>query len=495
MNSIDLYRHRGIKEALPPNKGQAGWQANGQVSKSDSEITNMLILVFFFVFFCFFVFCFYRYMLRNIANERKSKKKKRGRCISLLYMHVFHYFICMHLINWSEEIVFAMQMKRKSESVSHNGNDAECLNEITNEDNILDEDEDLNFESERKKARLTLNHGSSDDIINELNVHYFQPLIPVSKQSEIHSLFFSTLSTLSSCFKIQFTLGEEIPNDVHVFISSNPSLQVLKNLPNLKALMFPYAGVKEEIVRTFSSHLPNVSIHNLHHNATSTAEMAMALLMSVAKRILPADQLIRKNDWSSSGGLRLTAVNTDVTNKNKCNGVGTGSESNENSKPKPLPDPLGQIILEGKTCIVLGYGNVGKKIARMVCDGIGMKVKAFTRSATLPATKIGCQISPENNEVSVLSSPRQIHNETSNGDNSEDFDNEYDSPEYEIELHPISELKKHLPKATALVLAIPGNSETKGIISREMLELLPLQSIVINVGRGELIDEEALYNM
>ena len=375
---------------------------------------------------------------------------------------------------------------------------------------ILDNDkEDLFLESQRKKPRLTGAQERmvrNDNVVKELNVHYFQPLIPFSKQNEILSIFNSAFSSLSSSYRVRLTLGKEIPNDTHIFISNNPSLQALKDLPNLKALMFPYAGVKEDIVRNFSTHLPHISIHNLHHNATSTAEMAMALLMSVAKRIIPADQLIRKNDWSSSGGLRLTTVDTKInTTKNGNEATNTEIQPIKSDKEKPLPDPLGQIILEGKDCILLGYGNVGKKIARMVSYGMGMRVKAFTRSATLPAVKTSCHISSSNNEVSPLSSSRggqndnvfrssQMPNEV-NDSNAEDFDNEYDSPDYQIELYPISELKHHLTKATVLILAIPGNSQTKGIISREMLELLPFQSIVVNVGRGELIDEEALYDM
>merc|ERR1712070_237563 len=108
---------------------------------------------------------------------------------------------------------------------------------------------------------------------------------------------------------------------------------------------------------------------------------------------------------------------------------------NKKPKPKPLPDSLGQVILEGKICSIVGYGNVGKRIARICAYGLGMQVKAFTRSATLPPTQVGCHISSTNNEISLppLPNPLSIPNEDKSedvqmlqhkGKNSEDFEEE-----------------------------------------------------------------------
>ena len=60
------------------------------------------------------------------------------------------------------------------------------------------------------------------------------------------------------------------------------------------------------------------------------------------------------------------------------------------------------------------------------------------------------------------------------------------------EMYPISALDEVLPKTKILVMALPGTTETIGILSRERIALLPPDAIVINVGRGSAIDQPAL---
>ena len=49
-----------------------------------------------------------------------------------------------------------------------------------------------------------------------------------------------------------------------------------------------------------------------------------------------------------------------------------------------------------------------------------------------------------------------------------------------------------LPEADVLVLAAPATSETKSIVTGEVLDRLPADAIVVNVARGSLVDESAL---
>ena len=57
---------------------------------------------------------------------------------------------------------------------------------------------------------------------------------------------------------------------------------------------------------------------------------------------------------------------------------------------------------------------------------------------------------------------------------------------------PVGELDSVLPQTDLLVMSLPGTPETKGILSRERLSLLPEGAFVVNVGRGSAIDEDAL---
>lgn len=55
-----------------------------------------------------------------------------------------------------------------------------------------------------------------------------------------------------------------------------------------------------------------------------------------------------------------------------------------------------------------------------------------------------------------------------------------------------TEIDGILPKTDLLVMSLPGTAETNGILSRERLNLLPQGAYIVNVGRGNAIDEEAL---
>ena len=57
---------------------------------------------------------------------------------------------------------------------------------------------------------------------------------------------------------------------------------------------------------------------------------------------------------------------------------------------------------------------------------------------------------------------------------------------------PVSELDSILPETDLLAMSLPSTPETKGILSRERLSLLPEGAYIVNVGRGSAIDEDAL---
>ncbi|MCR5615071.1 MAG: D-2-hydroxyacid dehydrogenase [Saccharofermentans sp.] len=56
----------------------------------------------------------------------------------------------------------------------------------------------------------------------------------------------------------------------------------------------------------------------------------------------------------------------------------------------------------------------------------------------------------------------------------------------------IDALDQMLQRTDLLVMSLPDTPETKGILSRERINLLPEGAYIVNVGRGSAIDEEAL---
>ena len=60
------------------------------------------------------------------------------------------------------------------------------------------------------------------------------------------------------------------------------------------------------------------------------------------------------------------------------------------------------------------------------------------------------------------------------------------------ETYPISQLDRLLSDAELLVMALPNTPETVNILNRERIARLPKEAIVINVGRGNALDQAAL---
>ena len=223
-----------------------------------------------------------------------------------------------------------------------------------------------------------------------------------------------------SCLKplldpsVRLSIGPNIPRNTDVLVASHPSQQQLASLTKLRVLIIPYTGVPEE-TRDIMLEFPAVSVHNLHHNASNVAELALALLLAAAKKILIADKALRVNDW------------------------------------RPRYDQNITFLLEGKTALVLGLGNIGLRVAR-ICTALGMRVLATDRDVERPR-------------------PMEIP----------------------VEIYPPEDLLTLLPDANILLITLPLTPETRNLIGHQELSLLPTGAILVNVARGAIIDEAALY--
>ncbi|GAA3918671.1 2-hydroxyacid dehydrogenase [Microbacterium invictum] len=61
-----------------------------------------------------------------------------------------------------------------------------------------------------------------------------------------------------------------------------------------------------------------------------------------------------------------------------------------------------------------------------------------------------------------------------------------------IHIHGVDELPELLPRAEIVIVTLPGGPETHHIVDEAFLTALPDDALVVNVGRGPLIDTEAL---
>jgi len=117
--------------------------------------------------------------------------------------------------------------------------------------------------------------------------------------------------------------------------------------------------------------------------------------------------------------------------------------------PRYRPSPA--VLLDGKTVLILGYGAIGRRAAA-ICRGLGMVVLATRR--------------------------RPPHSA------------EPDNPD---QVFPPEALPKLLTRAAALLICLPHTPETDGLIGRAELAALPAGAVLVNVGRGQIVDEAALY--
>lgn len=140
----------------------------------------------------------------------------------------------------------------------------------------------------------------------------------------------------------------------------------------------------------------------------SAADHTMALLLAVARRITHADAYCRSGQWARDGF---------------------------------QPGPWDGMLLSGKTIGIVGFGQVGREVAKRA-DAFGMNVVFHNTSATGDARQ--------------------------------------------------RTLEELLRSSNVVSLHVPLLPETQHLINEQALALMPKGSILLNLARGSVVDESAL---
>jgi phosphoglycerate dehydrogenase-like enzyme len=106
-------------------------------------------------------------------------------------------------------------------------------------------------------------------------------------------------------------------------------------------------------------------------------------------------------------------------------------------------------ILEGKTLGILGYGGIGSKVSR-IARGFRMKIQAFSRT---PIKEKG--VTSFQGEKGLL---------------------------------------KVLAESDTVIICLPLTNATDKIIGANQLAAMKEEAVLVNIARGELVDESALFN-
>jgi phosphoglycerate dehydrogenase-like enzyme len=106
--------------------------------------------------------------------------------------------------------------------------------------------------------------------------------------------------------------------------------------------------------------------------------------------------------------------------------------------------------LRGQTLIVVGVGAIGLEVARLA-SAFGMRVIGVKRNTDEQLSHVD-------------------------------------------ELHPPEQLRELVADADGIVVTLPLTDETRGLIDRETIERMRDGAVFVNVGRGKVVDEEALID-
>jgi phosphoglycerate dehydrogenase-like enzyme len=104
-------------------------------------------------------------------------------------------------------------------------------------------------------------------------------------------------------------------------------------------------------------------------------------------------------------------------------------------------------VLQGKTLGIAGYGGIGRYVAK-IGRAFGMEIIVYSRSEP--------------------------------GDGMKYFQGK-------------EGLERMLPKCDALVLALPLTNTTRHILGASELGLMKREAVLVNIARGEIVDQDALY--
>jgi phosphoglycerate dehydrogenase-like enzyme len=140
-------------------------------------------------------------------------------------------------------------------------------------------------------------------------------------------------------------------------------------------------------------------------NTNAVAEGALAMMLSLSKKLSPLTELVRKDQWTSRDGI--------------------------------VPGDL-----EGSTLGLVGFGRIGSRVAQLA-QAFGMRVLAFDPVAAVP--------------------------ENLRAESMDDL----------------------LSESNFLSVHVPLNEKTRNLISKREIELMPQDSIIINVARGGVVNLDA----
>lgn len=118
--------------------------------------------------------------------------------------------------------------------------------------------------------------------------------------------------------------------------------------------------------------------------------------------------------------------------------------------------------VRGSTVGIIGYGRIGREIGRLA-SAFGMEIIGVSRTGAVDACGTGDR-----------------------------FDSGHIVDAAGTEIVAVERLAEVLPRCSTLVVVVPLTPQTRGLLSAEQLDLLPVGALVVDISRGGVVDEAAL---
>lgn len=205
--------------------------------------------------------------------------------------------------------------------------------------------------------------------------------------------------------------------EAEVLVTLALSAEMAGRAKRLRLVQVPGAGLDRIDRRALP---PDVLLANAYGHETAIAEYVLGTMIALTRELLPMDAALRRGEWPSHwvpGGNGRLAI---------------------------WPE------LAGKTVGILGYGRIGRAVARRA-RAFDMRVCAIRGRPMADAP-----------EADLIGGPEM--------------------------------LEAVLRQSDYVVVSMPAAAATIGAIGPQQLATMKPTAFLINVARGEIIDEEALYD-
>ena len=113
-------------------------------------------------------------------------------------------------------------------------------------------------------------------------------------------------------------------------------------------------------------------------------------------------------------------------------------------------DWLGNLNIYGSNVLVLGLGDIGTEVCKRL-SGFSCNIIGFRNDPSVPHELVS-------------------------------------------EVRHISRLKESIPDADYILICLPGTDDTKKLFRRDEFDLMKKTAIIVNIGRGHIIDTDALID-